>query len=176
MFVREDDMRTKVADRRLHTAQRFLMHIGQRSFDEVSALLADDVSYVVAGDHALAGRFSGKIQVASHLCSLAEVTGGTFDAVKWEDWMVGESHVAVLAVVHMQSVAHLFQGRHLFLVEFNVEDQISEVVVFVVNQLAVNSLFGKRPTASRPRTSIQNGTPTVERGTGSAGTESSCPL
>ena len=65
-----------------------------------------------------------------HLMRLFERTGGTFDAFKWEDWMLGEYHVAALANVHLNTKGQMYKGRHLFLVRFDKDDLIQEITVF----------------------------------------------
>ena len=52
------------------------------------------------------------------------------DTFKWEDWLVGEQHVAALADVHIHMQGKRYKSRHLFLVGFDTDDKIVEIVVF----------------------------------------------
>ena len=81
---------------RLAIAQQFLMHIGHRDFDQCIELLSPRATMRVPGRHALAGVFSGREEILKVHNRFAELTIGTFDTIKWEDWMVGEQHVAGL--------------------------------------------------------------------------------
>src|SRR5208283_3140195 len=97
----------------LAIAQQFVMHVGHRDFGRSIELLSSNVTYRVPGNHALAGVFSGREAVTRHLIDLVERTAGSFDAVKWEDWMLGEHHVAALADIHIQSAGQRYEGRAL---------------------------------------------------------------
>ena len=121
---------------RLATAQQFVSHIGHHDFERSIELLSSDVTYRVAGTSALAGTFSGCGEVTRHLIDLVERTAGTFDALKWEDWMVGERHVAALVKIQVDAAARRYEGRVLFLVRFDVDDKIEEIVVFFEDERA----------------------------------------
>jgi ketosteroid isomerase-like protein len=128
---------------RMARAQQFLMYIGRRQVDPGIALLAPDATYRVPGNHALGGVFTGRQEIARHLTALFERTGGTFDTYKWDDWMLGEHHVAALADVHVQTRGHMYRSRHLFLVRFDVDDQIAEITVFFEDLAALAQLIGE---------------------------------
>src|ERR1700728_259386 len=96
---------------RLEIAQQFLTHLGHRDHARAIELVSPQVTYRVLGHHSLAGTFSGPDEVTNHLVNLVERTMGTFDAFKWEDWMVGEHHVAAIADIHMRADARAFAGR-----------------------------------------------------------------
>ncbi len=131
-----------VKSTRLGRAQRFLIHIGH--FDPVWAdeLLSPQVIYRVAGHHALAGVFSGRDQVTSHLSKVLEVTGGTIDPIKWEDWLVGESHVATIANLRMHADHRSFAARMIYLVEFDDADLIVSIRAFFEDEDAARQFFG----------------------------------
>jgi ketosteroid isomerase-like protein len=128
---------------RLATAQEFLLHIGHPDFDRAIGLLSPQVVYRIPGRHALAGTFHGPDEVTAHLTTLLERTTGTFEALKWEDWLVGQDHVAALVTVHVQSNASAYTGRHLFLVTFDVDDRISGISVFFENEDSAERFFGQ---------------------------------
>ena len=127
---------------RLEAAQRFVMHIGHRDLDQAIGLLSPVVTYRVAGVSTLSRVFSGGAEVAGHLCDLVERTKGTFEAIKWEDWMVGEHHVAAWADIQMQMERREFAGRIMFLLGFDVADKIDEIIVLPEDPHAVERFFG----------------------------------
>ena len=127
---------------RLAIARQFLAHIGHRDVDQGIELLSADATSRVPGSRALAGTFSGRDEVMRHLTDLYERTGGTFDAYKWEDWMVGEHHVAALADVHFDAKGQMYEGRHLLLVRFDLDDKIEEITVFFGDQRSIERLLG----------------------------------
>jgi len=127
---------------RLELAQRFVMHIGRRDLDDAIELLSARVRYRVRGTHALAGEFSGPEAVRTHLVNLSDRTLGTFETTKWEDWLVGEDHVAALAVIQMSADGRLYSGRHLFLVKFDVADMIVGITVFFEDESSAFRFFG----------------------------------
>lgn len=105
------------------------MHIGHRDHDQAMALLSSEVKYRVAGDHDPPWRYFGSEDVAAHLCELSERTGGTFEAIKWEDWLVGDFHVAAWADIQAQQPGRRFAGRVMFLLRFDLDDKIDEIIV-----------------------------------------------
>ncbi|MFZ0170929.1 MAG: hypothetical protein WAL04_04525 [Acidimicrobiales bacterium] len=127
---------------RLEAAQRFLMRIGRAEIDQAVELLSPSVTYRVLGNHALAGTFSGAEEVRKHLINLDDRTLGTFNATKWEDWLVGEDHVAALANISMLAEGQLMTMRHLFLIKFDVADMIVGITVFAEDQSAALRFFG----------------------------------
>jgi ketosteroid isomerase-like protein len=127
---------------RVAIAQQFLVVVGHRDIDQGIEFLAPHATYRVPGTHALAGTFSGRDEIMRHLITLFERTGGTLDVFKWEDWMVGESHVAALAKVHINTKGQMYSARHLFLVRFDIHDKIEEVTVFFEDQRAAERFIG----------------------------------
>ena len=78
-----------------------------------------------------------------HLMRLFERTGGTFDAFKWEDWMLGEHHVAALANVHLNTKGQMYKGAPIcFLVRFDKHDKIQEITVFFEDQRSAERFLG----------------------------------
>jgi ketosteroid isomerase-like protein len=127
---------------RISIAQQFLVHIGHREFDRGVELLSPNATYRVPGSHALAGTFSGGEEITRHLVSLFERTGGTYDAFKWEDWMLGEQHVAALANVHINTKGQIYKARHLYLMRFDVHDKIEDITVFFEDQRSAERFLG----------------------------------
>jgi ketosteroid isomerase-like protein len=127
---------------RLTTAQQFLTHIGRGDFAQAIDLLSENVTYRAQGHNALAGLFTGRDAVTRHLTELIERTRGTFEAFKWEDWLIGEHHVAGLSSVHAQSQGRIHKGRSLTLVGFNSADEIDHITVFFEDQSALDRFIG----------------------------------
>ncbi|HXY42825.1 MAG TPA: hypothetical protein VEH29_01440 [Acidimicrobiales bacterium] len=136
---------------RVGTAQSFLMLIGSGEIDQASLLLAAGVSYHVPGHHALAGTFSGPEAVREHLNKLNARTWGSLNAIKWDDWLVGEDHVAALADISMRSGGQLFTGRILFLVKFDRAGDIVAITVFFEDEASAMRFFGPPAEPEDPR-------------------------
>jgi hypothetical protein len=119
------------ASSRLRVAQLFIMQIGHRSMADLTDLLVTAVAFKATGQSVLAGYSSGRDAVLEHFESLARRTAGTFDIIKWNDWMIGDSHVAVLLNVHAQCLGRFRRESQLVLVKLNARDRIVEIRVFV---------------------------------------------
>jgi ketosteroid isomerase-like protein len=105
-------------------------------------MLAPDVTYRVIGQHSLAGTFAGPDEVMRHLTEVRERTSGTLDAVKWDDWLVGENHVGALLEVHIRANARKFSGRVIYLLRFDVDDLITDILVVFGDEDAAARYFG----------------------------------
>jgi ketosteroid isomerase-like protein len=127
---------------RVVAAQEFLTHIGRGDLGQAIELLAPDVTYWAQGHHAMAGVFHGPDGVARHIAQFVERTRGTFEAFKWEDWMVGEHNVVGLSDIQAQADGRIYRGRSLTLVSFNSADKIDAVTVFFQNQDALDRFIG----------------------------------
>jgi ketosteroid isomerase-like protein len=127
---------------RLATAQQFMTHIGRGDLDQAMDHLAAQVTYRAQGHNALAGLFVGRDAVARHLHQLVELTRGTYEAFKWDDWLLGEHHVIGLAWVHAQSNGRIYKGRTVTVVRFNVADEIEGFTVFFEDQSAMDRFIG----------------------------------
>jgi ketosteroid isomerase-like protein len=135
-------MTTTESPARLAIAQAFVLHLGHRDVEQVTELMSPTVTYHVPGAYALAGTFHGPEEVTRHLMTLADRTRGTFDAFKWEDWMVGQDYVSILADIRMQIEQRIFSGRVIFLVGFDAGDKISSLGVFYEDMHAIERFFG----------------------------------
>jgi len=127
---------------RLARAQLFLTHIGRGDFLQAIDLLSENVTYRAQGNNALAGSFTGRDAVIRHLTELVERTKGTFEAFKWEDWLIGEHHVAGLSSIHAQSHGRIYKGRSLTVLGFNVAEEIEHITVFFEDQNAIDRFIG----------------------------------
>ncbi|MGA2302974.1 MAG: hypothetical protein ABSH29_02115 [Acidimicrobiales bacterium] len=127
---------------RLARAQLFLTHIGRGDFLQAIDLLSENVTYRAQGNNALAGSFTGRDAVIRHLTELVERTKGTFEAFKWEDWLIGEHHVVGLSSIHAQSHGRIYKGRSLTVLGFNVAEEIEHITVFFEDQNAIDRFIG----------------------------------
>jgi hypothetical protein len=134
-------MAERAGTNRLATAQRFLLNIGHPNIEQAIGALTPQVTYRVPGRHGLAGTIVGRDEVARHLSDLVDQTLGTFDAVKWDDWLIGEHYVAGLAQIHVQRNGRLFSGRVVYTVKFNSADLIEAVEIFVEDERSFSDFF-----------------------------------
>src|SRR5580700_9983958 len=81
---------------RLRAAERFVSFLGRSDVEPVLDLLSPSATYHVSGMHALSGTFSTPEDILSHLRDLATRTKGTMEATKWDDWLIGDYHVACI--------------------------------------------------------------------------------
>jgi ketosteroid isomerase-like protein len=135
---------------RLEATQQFLTHIERREVEQAIELLSPGVSYHVLGNHAFSGTFSGREEVRKHLIKIDERTMGTVDTVKWDDWLVGEDHVAALANITMTAAGRRFTGRLLFLAKFDVADLMVGVTVIFEDEASALRFFGPLAEAEDP--------------------------
>jgi hypothetical protein len=123
-------------------ARSFVTSLGVGNTNEALKSFATDVVYRVVGHHALSGPFSGRDAVAKHFKAIITQTDGRFDPVKFDDWMLGLSHVSILVDVHVEVGGASQQLRHLILMRFNVEDLIDDVTVFFSDPEVAERLYG----------------------------------
>jgi ketosteroid isomerase-like protein len=119
---------------RLAAARQLLHHLSRGDATSAMGSLSPGVRVVVPGRSDLAGDFRGRDQVAGHLLRLVATVSDTIEALKWEDVMEGDQHVAALLVVHAQRPGHVYQGRHLYLLSFDPDDRIAEIHLFPEDQ------------------------------------------
>ena len=127
---------------RLALAKQYLIHTGRGDVAEAVGLLAEDVAYRAQGHNALAGLFTGRDAVTRHLAQLVERTRGTFEAFKWDDWLIGENHVVGLSSIHARSDGRIYKGRTVTVLRFNVADEIDGITVFFDDQSAIDRFIG----------------------------------
>jgi ketosteroid isomerase-like protein len=136
-------MTTEQPPSRLQIAQRLAAHLGHGDFDQYIGLLSEDVTYRVGGNHALAGIFHGPDEVTAQMRAVVDLTESTFDATKWEDWLVGEHHVAAVVQIHAQGHGATVTARQLVLLRFDPADKISEITVLVDDAGSTERFVGR---------------------------------
>jgi len=122
------------------------MHIGRSDPHDAIPLLSPLVTYSVVGHNPLAGQFAGPEEVAGHLTDLFVTTLGTFDTIKWEDWLEGDFFTAVVADVHLQVARGKLASRELFLLEFDSSNLIKHIAIHTDSPDAMDRLL-TRPDA-----------------------------
>ena len=128
---------------RLQIAQRLATHLGRRDFDQFIHLLSHEVEYRVGGNHMLAGTFRGPDEVTAHVRDLVDRTDNTYDAFKWEDWLVGDQHVAALVRVHGEGHGAIFAARLVVLLGFDPADKVSEITVLFEDASGAERFFSR---------------------------------
>jgi len=84
---------------------------------DVLSLLSPTVVYAVPGEGPLSGVFRGRAEVSEHIGELFRITSGTFEVLKWVDWLVGLNHVAALQYAQAQGHGAIFRGHVVYVVE-----------------------------------------------------------
>jgi hypothetical protein len=89
----------------------------------------------------MSGTFHGREEVTRHIAALLELSGGTGEALKWIDWMVGETHIAVLQYGQAQRDVSIYRGHHLYLLKFDDRDLVLDIRIFFEDQEAAERFF-----------------------------------
>ena len=89
----------------------------------------------------MSGTFHGREEVTRHIASLLEFSGGTGEALKWIDWMLGDTHIAVLQYGQAQRGSTLYRGHHLYLLRSDERDLVLEIRIFFEDQEAAERFF-----------------------------------
>jgi len=126
---------------RLDSVRRFLLGIAKDRSADVLSLLSPTVVYAVPGKSPLSGEFRGPAEVGEHIGELFRLTSGTFEVLKWVDWLVGLNHVAALQFAQAQGSGAVFRTHVVYVVETDPQDLISSIRVFFENQSAAESFF-----------------------------------
>ena len=126
---------------RLINARLFFLNYSLKHLDEAVQLLSPNVVYSVPGHNQLSGVFHGPDEVRRHIVKLIDFSRGTFEVLKWMDWMVGESHIAALQYAQAQSHGGIYRGHHLYLLESDPDDLLSDIKVFFEDQSAADRFF-----------------------------------
>jgi ketosteroid isomerase-like protein len=127
---------------RLVNARQFFQNFSLTHLDDATRLLAPSVVCTVPGQSKLSGVFHGPDEVRRHLATLVELSGGTFEVLEWMDWMVGETHITALQYAQAQRESRIYRGKHLYLLESDADNLLSDIKVFFEDQAAVDRFFG----------------------------------
>jgi hypothetical protein len=132
----------RLASHRVELAQQFLARTGQPDVQPALDMLSPSAVYQVVGPPSMSGTFSTPEEIRNHLVALAGRTSGAVEMTKWEDWLVGEHHVAGVAQVQVQGRAAIYRGRQLFLMAFTGTNLIDRITVFFDDEAAATRFFG----------------------------------
>jgi hypothetical protein len=134
-------MTSTTGSRRLAIAETFLSCLGRSDPQAAIDLLSPTACYHVSGMHSLSGDFHSPVEILRHLESLASLTKGTVDVTKWEDWLIGEHHVAAIGELRMSAESQRYSGLHVFLFAFNEDDSVEHISVFYEDSAAAMRFF-----------------------------------
>jgi ketosteroid isomerase-like protein len=126
---------------RLLNARKFFLSYSMKQLDEAVQLLSPNVVYTVPGNSHISGSFRGPEEVRRHIVKLIELSRGTFEVLKWMDWMVGETHISALQYAQAQGHGDIYRGHHLYLLESDPDDLLSSIKVFFEDQAAADRFF-----------------------------------
>ncbi len=126
---------------RLINARRFFLSYSREHVDDAVELLSPHIVYSVSGHSRLSGVFRGPDEVRQHIVNLIDFSRGTFEVLKWMDWMIGETHITVLQYAQAQTDGRIYRGHHMYLLEFDTDDLLSAITVFFEDQAAADRFF-----------------------------------
>jgi len=126
---------------RLINARRFFLGYSREHVDDAVELLSPHIVYSVPGRSRLSGVFHGPDEVRRHIVKLIDFSRGTFEVLKWMDWMIGETHITVLQHAQAQTDGRIYRGHHMYLLEFDPDDLLSTITVFFEDQAAADRFF-----------------------------------
>jgi ketosteroid isomerase-like protein len=134
-------MMSTAETQRLINARRFFLSYSREHVDDAVQLLSPHVVYSVPGHSRLSGEFHGPDEVRRHIVELIDFSRGTFEVLKWMDWMIGETHIAALQYAQAQTPGRVYRGHHIYLLEFDPDDLLSTISVFFQDQTAADRFF-----------------------------------
>jgi ketosteroid isomerase-like protein len=126
---------------RLVNARQFFLGLSLTHLDDATRLLSPNVVFTVPGQNKLSGVFHGPDEARRHLAMLVEYSGGTFEVLTWMDWMVGETHMTALQYAQAQREGRIYRGHHLYLLESDSDDLLSNIRIFFEDQGAADRFF-----------------------------------
>jgi ketosteroid isomerase-like protein len=134
MTTVDDSTALQTGNARLEVAREFLQCLGAHNVDRMQELMEESATYQVEGTDGFSGIFQGRQEIAQHLTQLADRIHDTFDLLKLEDWLVGDTYVACVAVVQMQRQAQIFRSREMFLFGFWSGTLVGRFTVFFFDE------------------------------------------
>jgi ketosteroid isomerase-like protein len=108
---------------------------------DVLSLLSPNVVYTVPGHSPMAGVFRGPVEVHEHIQKLFRVTSGTFQILKWVDFLVGLTHVAALQFAQAQGDGAIYRSHHVYMVATDHNDLLTDIRIFFENQTEADAFF-----------------------------------
>ena len=126
---------------RLINARRFFMSYSVSRVEDAVRMLSPDVVYTVPGKSPISGVFHGPDEARGHILKLIELSRGTFEVLKWMDWMVGDTYMAALQYAQAQNGGGIYLGTPIYLLESDPDDLLSSIKVFFEDQAAADRFF-----------------------------------
>ncbi len=136
------------SSRRLANTQRFFISFATNTLDPTEHLLSSKVTYTVPGRSALSGVFRGPDEVKAHICRLHRFLNGTYDILKWVDWLEGESHVAGIQYVQVQSHRIRYRGHQVYVVTFDENDALLDIKILFEDESQALRLLAQGETVT----------------------------
>jgi hypothetical protein len=116
---------------RLDVVKKFLILMTNQEVDDAITLLSSQVLYRVPAIQGMTTEFSGREEVAEHLAHFFQEIRGTFDLLKWDDWLVGNQRIGALATVRMERNKQVMTEEIVFLLTVDEHNQISTVTLYL---------------------------------------------
>ena len=126
---------------RLINARRFFLGYSKEHVDDAVQFLSPHVVYSVPGHNRISGVYHGRDEVRQHIVNLIDFSQGTFEVLKWMDWMIGETHIGAIQYAQAQTQGRIYRGHHIYLLEFDPDDLLSTIKVFFEDQAAADRFF-----------------------------------
>jgi len=126
---------------RLDLVQAFFQEYFNGEVEEAVKLLEPTVEYHVPGAGDPAGHFVGREAVANHLERFLELAQPPVDVLKWDDWLIGSTHVAGVVRFVLQRPGRVQDFRVVFLVEVSSNMKIQRVDGFISDPEALDRFF-----------------------------------
>jgi hypothetical protein len=123
-------------------AQQFMAFLGRSDVEGAVGLLSPSAIYRSEGVNSLSGTFSAQ-GIVDHLLATMKRTSGSLDATKFDDWLIGEYHVACLVQITFHGAGRRYSGHVEFLFRFDSDDLIDKVNVFFEDADAFARFLGE---------------------------------
>lgn len=128
---------------KLAVVQEFFQQCAGDRVNEAVKLLDPAVAYHGTPIKGALETFVGPAEVAKHLKMILEMTERPINVLKWEDWLVGNTHVAGIVRVELQRLGQFHNFRILFLVGVSPDTRIDRVEVFYSDPEACERFFSR---------------------------------
>jgi hypothetical protein len=133
---------SELSTKRQQVAQQFMAFIGRSDVEGAVRLLSANAIYRSEGVNSLSGTFTAQA-IVDHLLAVMKRTSGSLDATKFDDWLIGEYHVACLVQVSFHAAGRRYSGHVEFLFRFDSDDLIDKVTVFFEDAQAFARFLGE---------------------------------
>ena len=121
-------------------ARRFFISFATNRVDDAIHLLPPEVTYIVPGHITISGVYHGPDEVRRHLATMLEISKGTYDVLKWVDWMAGKL-TCDPSSRQLQRHGLIYRGHQLFVVQFDDNDALSVITVYFEDQEEADRFF-----------------------------------